>query len=49
MGAAGRPALRHLAASFAADVARVTSHRMWLVTCAAYTIYTAVLGNYAYW
>lgn len=44
-----RLSAQQLFQQFRADVLRVLRQRMWVVTCAGYAVYTAVLGVYAYW
>eukprot|EP00878_Enallax_costatus_P013039 GHUV01013624.1.p1 GENE.GHUV01013624.1~~GHUV01013624.1.p1 ORF type:complete len:448 (+),score=74.60 GHUV01013624.1:1583-2926(+) len=41
--------LKDITVELARDAGKVTSHPVWLHMCAAYIMYTAVLGVYAFW
>ncbi len=41
--------IKQVVQELGADVARVARHGVWLNMVAGYTLYTAVLGVYAFW
>jgi len=45
----GKPTRRHHLWAFWTDVRLVARQPVWFLACAAYTLYVAVLGVYAYW
>lgn len=41
--------IRDVMTELSSDAGRVIKHTVWIHMCGAYTLYTAVLGVYAYW